>query len=79
MPDRDNIIDALAADENRYIAVRPAGGLRGGYEAVNVWNGDIMRRGEKSELTEWARDKAAWSSSFDYVVEVHAPKKDKGE
>jgi len=71
MGDGDAIIDALAARENRYILVRPAGGLRSGHEAINVWNGDVMRRGDKDELVEWARDYLVHSNSFDRVLEVH--------
>lgn len=76
MPDRDALVTELAGNENRYLLVRPATGLHRGYEAVNVWNGDIKKRGEKDELVEWARNYAAHSSSFDYVLDVHEPKED---
>lgn len=74
MPDRDALIDELAGNENRYLLVRPGGGLYGSHEAVNVWNGDTLRRGEKDELIEWARDYIVHSTSFDYVLVVHGAK-----
>jgi hypothetical protein len=73
MPDGDAIVDALAANENRYLLVRPGGGLRGDWEVVNVWNGDIKFRGEKDECTGYAKDVAEHSQSFDYVLEVRDP------
>lgn len=72
MGDGDAIVDALAAKENRYILVRPAGGLSTGYEAVNVWNGDVLKRADDKEgVVDFARGYAVESTSFDYVLEVH--------
>lgn len=71
MPDREALVEELAGDENRYLLVRPSGGLRGGYEVVNVWNGDIKWRFQNHEE---AVEKAEWylerTDSFDHVLVV---------
>jgi len=78
MGDGDKIIDELAARQNNYLIVRPASRLHSGYEAVNVWNSDVKRSGEKEAVTWWERDHITHSSHFDYVLEVHDAESNNG-
>lgn len=74
MGDGESLVSELAGNENRYLLVRPSSALYGGYEVVNVWNGDVKRRGmDKDDAVQYARERAQTSSSFDFVLEVHEP------
>jgi hypothetical protein len=72
MGDGEALIEELAGNDNRYILVRPCGGLYGGYEVVNVWNGDVKWRGlTKDAAMEKAQEWLKRSASFDHIIEVH--------
>lgn len=71
---RDNHLeDLLAADQNRFIVVRPCGGVRSGYEARNAFNEDVLHRGEDlDDVVEQARERAGYGG-FDHILVVREP------